>query len=75
MGVSKNKIFNVGTLGVNKEMILDKKVDVGLKLKNRKLVILTYHPVSINTDITAIDQVRIILESLSNFQKTNIYNN
>ena len=63
MGVSKNKIFNVGTLSVNKEMILDKKVDVGLKLKNRKLVILTYHPVSINTDITAIDQVRIILNS------------
>lgn len=69
MGVSKNKIFNVGTLSVNKEMILDRKVDKDLKLKNRKLVSLTYHPISINTDITAIDQVRIILESLSNFKK------
>ncbi len=68
MGISNNKIFNVGTLSVNKKMILNKKEKSFFDLKNKNLVSLTYHPVNINNKISEIEQLKIILTSLKKFK-------
>ena len=68
-GISKNKIFNVGTLSVNKKMLINNDINNFEKKKNQKLISLTYHPVNINSSISAINQIKIILEALNTFKK------
>ena len=68
-GISKNKIFNVGTLSVNKKMLTNNNINNFENTKNQELISLTYHPVNINTSISEINQIKIILEALNRFKK------
>lgn len=68
-GISKKKIFNVGTLSVNKKNFLENKFIKFNKPKNKELVSLTYHPVNIENSESDINQIKIILKSLNYFKK------
>ena len=48
-------------------MIFNKKKNYFSKLKSKNLVSLTYHPVNIDTQISEIKQIQIILDSLNEF--------
>ena len=69
MGIPNNKIFNVGTLSVNREMISDTDENFLSGFKDKNLVCLTYHPVNINTKVSEVKQIRVILESLDKFKE------
>ncbi len=68
-GIQKNKIFNVGTLSINKEILSANHNNKLLDINHKNLVSLTYHPVNIDTKISGIKQMQIILETLDKFKE------
>lgn len=68
-GIKKNNIFNVGTLSINKEIISSNHNNKLLDLNHKNLVSLTYHPVNIDTQMSSVKQMQIILETLDKFKE------
>ena len=68
-GIKKNKIFNVGTLSINKKIISNDHNNRLLNFDHKNLVSLTYHPVNIDTQMSSIKQMQIILEALDKFKE------
>lgn len=69
INILKNKIFNIGTLSVERKLIKNNNSSYFNHLKKKNLVSLTYHPVNINNSISAINQIRIILKALEFFKE------
>lgn len=71
MGEKSNRVFNVGALGVD-NILLKQKISKGDLYKkynlevNRKTVLLTYHPVTLEFRISPLDQIRKLFSALSN---------